>query len=60
VDGPILEIQGLSKTYKGGVRALDNVDLEPTGIKLQHGSVGDPRIAFQLVTDHGGVEEQQR
>jgi len=28
VDGPILEIQGLSKTYKGGVRALDNVDLE--------------------------------
>jgi ABC-2 type transport system ATP-binding protein len=28
VDGPILEIRGLSKTYKGGVRALDNVDLE--------------------------------
>jgi ABC-2 type transport system ATP-binding protein len=28
VDGPILEIRGLSKTYKGGVRALDGVDLE--------------------------------
>ena len=28
MDGPILEIEGLSKTYKGGVRALDNVDLE--------------------------------
>ncbi|MGZ3171923.1 MAG: ATP-binding cassette domain-containing protein [Croceibacterium sp.] len=28
VDGPILEIRGLSKTYKGGVCALDSVDLE--------------------------------
>jgi ABC-2 type transport system ATP-binding protein len=28
VDGPILEIRGLSKTYKGGVRALDSVDLD--------------------------------
>ena len=28
MDGPILEIRGLSKTYKGGVRALDNVDLD--------------------------------
>lgn len=28
MDGPILEIRGLSKTYKGGVRALDSVDLE--------------------------------
>ena len=28
VDGPILEIRGLSKTYKGGVRALDHVDLD--------------------------------
>jgi ABC-2 type transport system ATP-binding protein len=25
---PILEIRGLSKTYKGGVRALDSVDLD--------------------------------
>jgi ABC-2 type transport system ATP-binding protein len=28
VDGPILEIRNLSKTYKGGVRALDSVDLD--------------------------------
>jgi ABC-2 type transport system ATP-binding protein len=28
VGGPILEIRGLSKTYKGGVRALDSVDLD--------------------------------
>ena len=28
VDGPILEIRGLAKTYKGGVRALDSVDLD--------------------------------
>ena len=28
MDGPILEISGLSKTYKGGVRALDDVDLQ--------------------------------
>jgi ABC-2 type transport system ATP-binding protein len=28
VDGPILQIRGLSKTYKGGVRALDDVDLD--------------------------------
>ena len=28
MDGPILEIRGLSKTYKGGVKALDSVDLE--------------------------------
>ena len=28
MEGPILEISGLSKTYKGGVRALDHVDLE--------------------------------
>jgi ABC-2 type transport system ATP-binding protein len=28
VDGPILELRGLSKSYKGGVRALDNVDLD--------------------------------
>ncbi|MBO0750346.1 MAG: ABC transporter ATP-binding protein, partial [Porphyrobacter sp.] len=28
VDGPILKIRGLSKTYKGGVRALDSVDLD--------------------------------
>jgi ABC-2 type transport system ATP-binding protein len=27
VGEPILEIHGLSKTYRGGVRALDNVDL---------------------------------
>jgi ABC-2 type transport system ATP-binding protein len=28
VGDPILEIRGLSKTYKGGVRALDSVDLD--------------------------------
>ena len=28
MDEPILEISGLAKTYKGGVRALDGVDLE--------------------------------
>jgi ABC-2 type transport system ATP-binding protein len=28
VDEPILEIRGLSKTYRGGVRALDSVDLD--------------------------------
>jgi ABC-2 type transport system ATP-binding protein len=28
VGEPILEIRGLSKTYKGGVRALDSVDLD--------------------------------
>ena len=28
MDDPILEIRGLSKTYKGGVRALDSVDLD--------------------------------
>ncbi len=28
VDGPILEIRNLSKTYKGGLRALDSVDLD--------------------------------
>jgi len=28
VDGPILEIRNLCKTYKGGVRALDSVDLD--------------------------------
>jgi ABC-2 type transport system ATP-binding protein len=28
MDEPILEIRNLSKTYKGGVRALDGVDLE--------------------------------
>jgi len=25
---PILSIRGLTKTYKGGIRALDNVDLD--------------------------------
>jgi ABC-2 type transport system ATP-binding protein len=28
VGKPILEIRGLSKTYKGGVRALDSVDID--------------------------------
>jgi ABC-2 type transport system ATP-binding protein len=28
VDGPILKIDGLTKTYKGGVQALNGVDLE--------------------------------
>ena len=28
MDDPILEIRGLSKTYKGGVHALDSVDLD--------------------------------
>ena len=28
MDGPILEISGLTKTYKGGVQALNGVDLE--------------------------------
>jgi ABC-2 type transport system ATP-binding protein len=28
VNGPILEINGLTKTYKGGVQALNGVDLE--------------------------------
>ena len=28
MDEPILEIRGLSKTYRGGVRALDSVDLD--------------------------------
>ena len=28
MDEPILDIRGLAKTYKGGVRALDGVDLE--------------------------------
>src|SRR4029079_14585064 len=41
-------------------RALDDVDLQLAGIKLQDGRVRDPRIGRELVAHRGGIEKQQR
>ena len=40
--------------------AFDDVDLQPAGIELQDGGVGDPGIGLELVAHGGGIEEQQR
>ena len=39
---------------------LGDRDLQPVGIKLEHGRVGDPRIGKEPRAGRVGVEEQQR
>ena len=41
-------------------RALDDIDLQPPGIKFQHRGLADPRIGLELVANRIGIQKQQR